>query len=218
MSLSGASSHRSQVALPPGIGLIERPVVIILHGPSGVGKDSVIDALIARTGIHRATSSTDRPRRDYERHGDHYHFLSTEEFERKIADGEFAEYARVYGDWKGLEAREIEGPIAEGRDVIIRTDVQGARTWRGKLAGAISVILLAEDEDTLNDRLTRRGSESDESLARRRAELAEELADIPHNDYTIRNHHGRLEEAVDRLAEIITNERRNPNRVSPRLV
>lgn len=218
MSLSGSSLQRAGANLPPGISFMERPVVVILHGPSGVGKDSVIDALRLRTGIHRATSSTDRPRRDYEQHGEHYHFLSTEEFERKIANHEFAECAKVYGDWKGLESREIERPLAEGRDVIIRTDVQGARTWRTRLAGAISVILLAEDEETLYDRLNGRGSESEESLSRRRAELTEELADIPNNTYVIRNHHGRLDDAVTELAEIIRRERQNPNRPTPRLL
>ena len=87
-----------------------RPLVIVLHGPSGVGKDSVIDLLRERTGIHRATSSTDRAPREDERDGNHYHFLTRARFEEKIRNGEFAEYAEVYGDLKGLEKREIEGP------------------------------------------------------------------------------------------------------------
>lgn len=216
-SLTGSISSASS-QLPAGFALVERPVVLILHGPSGVGKDSVIDRLRERTGIHRATSSTDRARRDYETHGDHYHFLTTEEFEEKIARGEFAEYAKVYGDWKGVESREITGPIDAGQDVIIRTDVQGARTWRKKLAGAISVILLAEDDETLKKRLEDRGTESDESLAKRLAELEEELADIPNNDYVLRNHHGQLDDAVTELALIIQRERQNPNRNTPRLL
>ncbi len=217
-SLTGNSLATAGAHLPPGIALIERPVVIILHGPSGVGKDSVIDRLRERTGIHRATSSTDRAPRIDEQHGNHYHFLSTDEFEAKIASGDFAEFAKVYDDWKGVETAEILGPIEEGRDVIIRTDVQGARTWRSKLAGAISVILLAEDEETLRDRLVRRESETEESLAKRLAEVEDELADIPNNDYIIRNHHGQLDEAVTELALIIQKERQNPNRTTPRLV
>ena len=217
-SLTGNQLLAAGAHLPPGISLMERPVVIILHGPSGVGKDSVIDALRLRTGIHRATSSTNRARRDYEQHGEHYHFLTTAEFEAKVRRGEFAEHAKVYGDWKGLEAREITVPLDEGRDVIIRTDVQGARTWRKKLAGAVSVILLAEDEDVLWERLESRGTESAESLAKRRAELEEELADIPNNQYIIRNRHGLLDDAVSELSAIIMRERQNPNRDTVRLL
>ncbi len=217
-SLTGNQLFAAGAHLPPGISLVERPVIVILHGPSGVGKDSVIDALRLRTGIHRATSSTDRTRRDYEQHGEHYHFLTTAEFEAKVQRGEFAEYAKVYGDWKGLESREITVPLDEGRDVIIRTDVQGARTWRKKLAGAVSVILLAEDEDVLWERLESRGTESAESLAKRRAELEEELADIPNNQYIIRNRQGLLDDAVSELSTIIMRERQNPNRATPRLL
>ena len=101
----------------------ERQVVVILHGPSGVGKDAVVDTLRERIGIHRATSTTSRAPRKGEENGVHYHFVSREEFEEMIAAGEFAEYAKVYQDRKGLERRELFDPLEEGRDVIIRTDV-----------------------------------------------------------------------------------------------
>lgn len=195
----------------------ERPLVIVLHGPSGVGKDSVIDRLRERTGIHRATSSTSRLPRPDEVHGNHYHFLSEAEFERKIEAGDFAEWARVYDDYKGLERIEIEQPLAEGRDVIIRTDVQGARTWRQKLQGAIFIFLMAEDREALRARLVARDSESPESLARRIATLEEELADIENNDYVVLNRHGGLEEAVDEILGIIQRERTRQDRPSARL-
>ena len=193
------------------------PVVIVLHGPSGVGKDSVIDALRSRSGIHRATSSTSRPCRDGERDGDHYHFLSREAFEQKIAAGDFIEYAQVYGDWKGLERSEFLTPLTEGRDVIIRTDVQGARTWREKLEGAIYIFLTAEDRDALRARLVGRGSEDVESVAKRIGKLEEELADEANNDYSVVNRDGRLEDAVAEIEEIIERERHNPERLAPRV-
>lgn len=196
----------------------ERPLVIVLHGPSGVGKDSVIDSLRERTGIHRATSSTTRPRRDDELDGNHYHFLTEEEFERKIEAGDFAEWAKVYDDYKGLERTEIEQPLAEGRDVIIRTDVQGARTWRQNLEGAIFIFLMAEDREALRARLISRKSENSDSLATRLAELEEELADIPNNDYVVINHHDRLDEAVDEIVGIIQRERTRQDRPPARLV
>ncbi|MGH2626292.1 MAG: guanylate kinase, partial [Anaerolineales bacterium] len=109
------------------------PVVIVIHGPSGVGKDTVIDRLRERANVHRATSTTSRPPRHYEEDGVHYHFVSDLDFRHKIEAGDFIEHARVYDQWKGVERREIEEPLSRGEDVIIRTDVQGARTWREKL-------------------------------------------------------------------------------------
>ncbi len=194
-----------------------KPVVIVLHGPSGVGKDTVIARLRERLPIHRATSSTTRPPRPGERHGVDYYFLSEQEFLEKARRGEFAEFARVYGDWKGLERREIEEPLARGEDVIIRTDVQGARWWRKALEGGTFVILVAEDADAVRQRLERRNSESDESLRRRLAELEEELADIPNNDYVVVNREGALDETVEELVRILERERSRPDRPYPRL-
>ena len=194
-----------------------RPLVIVLHGPSGVGKDSVIDALRKKTGIHRATSTTDRAPRTGERNGIDYHFVTRREFEEKIAHGDFLEYAQVYGDWKGLEKSEVLAPLADGRDVIIRTDVQGARRWREILDGAVYVFLMAEDREALRARLVSRGSEDGESMARRLADIEEELADIDNNDYVVWNHHGRLAEAVEQIEKIIEREHANAARPVPQL-
>ena len=194
-----------------------KPLVIVLHGPSGVGKDTVIAELRRRTGIQRATSSTSRKPRAGECDAIDYHFLTEAEFERKIAAGDFAEWAWVYGDLKGLERSEIETPLLEGSDVIIRTDVQGARTWRERLEGAIFVCLVAEDSDALRQRLEARGSEDDASLRRRLAEQEKELRDLHENDYVVTNEQGRLGETVAGIESIIEKERHNPSRPSPRL-
>jgi len=194
-----------------------KPLVIVIHGPSGVGKDTIIDRLRDRTHIHRATSTTSRPPRHYEQDGVHYHFVSEDEFQRKIDAGDFIEHARVYDQWKGVERREIEGPLSRGEDVIIRTDVQGARTWREKLEGAIYIFLMAEDREALRERLVARGSEDEGSLAVRIAELEQELADIDNNDYVVVNRHGQLDEAIDELVAIIESQRSKPGRTAPRL-
>ncbi len=195
-----------------------RPIIIVLHGPSGVGKDTVIDRLRERTGIHRATSCTSRPPRDDEVDGIHYHFLSEAQFEEKLRRGDFAEHAVVYEDYKGLERSEIEGPLGRGEDVIIRTDVQGARTWRTKLDGAIYIFLMAEDREVLRLRLEERGSEDGKSLALRIAELEAELDDIENNDYVVLNHDGKLEDTVSEIEDIIEAERANLGRNGAKLI
>ncbi|MFN8508687.1 MAG: guanylate kinase [Dehalococcoidia bacterium] len=194
-----------------------KPIVLVLHGPSGVGKDSVIDRLRERTGIHRATSTTSRAPREGEADGVHYHFVSEREFERLIARGHFAEHARVYGQWKGVAKDEIEGPLSRGQDVIIRTDVQGARAWREQLDHAVFIFLMAEDREALRARLIGRGTEEESDLQARLDELEEELADIPNNDYTVINRHGGIEDAVSEIEGIIERERANGARPAPRL-
>jgi len=194
-----------------------KPVVVVLHGPAGVGKDSVIGLLRERTGIHRATSSTTREPRTGEVPGIDYHFLSVAEFEAGIAAGQFIEWARVYDDLKGVHVSEVTGPMKSGADLIIRTDVQGARTWRQKLDGAVFVFLMAEDREALRERLIQRGSETPSSLERRLAEIDEEIEDMPNNDYVVYNHRDALEEAVERLQAIIEQERANPARPAPKL-
>jgi guanylate kinase len=196
---------------------VEHPVVIVLHGPSGVGKDTVIAKLREGTGIHRPTSTTSREPREGEVDGVDYHFVTPGEFLDRIERHEFAERALVYGQLKGLERHEIEGPLAAGQDVIIRTDVQGARRWREVLTGGVFVFLMAESIDVLKRQLTERQTEDDADLARRFAELEAELEDIPNNDYVVQNRHGNVDEAVTEIIGIIERERRNPGRPVPRI-
>ena len=197
--------------------MTQKPVVVVLHGPSGVGKDAVINRLREKTGISRATSSTSREPRDNETEGIDYYFLSEAEFEQKIAAGEFAEHARVYDQWKGVEMREVRRLLDSGADLIIRTDVQGARRWRELIEGAVFVFLMAESRDVLRARLIDRNTEDARELAIRIEELEKELDDMPNNDHVVINHHGKLEAAVSDLEQIIEDERQNPDRPKPSL-
>lgn len=186
------------------------PIVLVLHGPSGVGKDSVVAGLSERAGTYRATSSTDRKPRDGEVDGVDYHFLSTEEFEIKIAAGEFLEHATVYGDLKGLERSELEIALSRGTDVIIRTDVEGARSWRKLLPNAITLLLVGSDDGdpaVYQDRLEARHTEDVTSFRRRVADLDDDLADRDNNDYVVVNRTGALDATVSEIIEIIRRER-----------
>jgi guanylate kinase len=197
---------------------MQKPVVLVLHGPSGVGKDTVINALKEHTGIHRATSTNSRPPREGECDGVDYHFVSPDEFLDRVEQGRFAERALVYGDLKGLERTEIEGPLAKGQDVIIRTDVQGARHWRKQLPGCVTVLITAEDIETLKTRLRERNTDGEAELKKRFQEIEDELADGPNNDHVVVNHSGRHTETVQQLVDIIDRERRNPDRPTPYLL
>ncbi len=204
-----------------------KPLVLVLHGPSGVGKESVIEGLQKALGIHRATSTTDRDPREGERDGVDYHFVTKAKFEQMIRADAFAEYARVYEDWKGLERSEIERPLRRGQDVIIRTDVNGVRHWRRTLEGAVTVVIIAAGHKTpaeYHKTITRArivNREPDISLVKlqtRLDEVDEELADADNNDYVVVNHHNGLDSAVAELLAIVAYERANLSRPIPRLL
>ena len=203
-----------------------KPLVLVLHGPSGVGKESVIEGLQNALGIHRATSTTDREPRDNEIDGVDYHFVTRTKFEQMIKAGAFAEYARVYEDWKGLERSEIERPLRRGQDVIIRTDVNGVRHWRKTLEGAVTVVIIAAGHKTpaeYHKTITRArivNREPHISLAKlqtRLDEVDDELADADNNDYVVVNQHNGLDSAVAELLAIVAYERANQARPTPRL-
>lgn len=198
--------------------MTKKPVVLVLHGPAGAGKDAVINQLRERTGIRRATSTTTRAPRAGERDRVDYYFVSREEFKRGVEAGEFCEWANVYGDLKGVRRTEVEGPLSRGEDLIIRTDVQGARSWREQLRGAVFVFIMADDPATLRRRLEERRSETEDTMEARKAGLEEELEDIPNNDFTVVNRQGHLEEAVDELQQILDSIRADEDREPPRLV
>jgi guanylate kinase len=185
-----------------------RPVVVILSGPSGAGKDSALDALEdLGVDFHRVVTATSRPPRPNETDGEDYHFVSLTLFAEMIDKDELLESALVYGDYKGVPKSEIVEPLKQGRDVVMRVDVQGAQTMAGKLPGAITIFLTAANEEELFDRLRARKMDSEEQIAIRIAYARKELADLPKFKYAIVNRHDCLEETARQLWAIITAER-----------
>lgn len=185
-----------------------RPVVLILSGPSGVGKDSALDALVELgVNFHRVVTATSRAPRPNETDGVDYHFVSLTQFAGMIDRDELLESALVYGDYKGVPKSEIVEPLCQGRDVIMRVDVQGAETMCKKLPGAITIFLTTASEEELFDRLRGRKTDSDEQIAIRLAYARKELTDLPKFKYAIVNRQDRLEETARQLWAIITAER-----------
>jgi guanylate kinase len=194
-----------------------RPLLIVISGPSGVGKDSVLHGLKGRNlPMHFVVTATTRPRRENETHGLDYFFLSKDEFAQMIENEELIEYAIVYNDYKGIPKQQVREALASGQDVIMRVDVQGAATVRKLAPQAVLIFLTTESEDALVRRLKARQSETAENLSLRIATARQELKRAVDFDYVIVNADGHLNETVDTVIAIIQAEhhRVNPRKVS----
>ena len=129
------------------------PLLVVISGPSGVGKDSLVDRIKARGAqFHFVVTATSRPPRPGERHGVDYFFVSPEEFTKMIDSDELLEYAVVYGQHKGVPKRQIREALASGKDVVMRLDVQGATTIKSLIPEAVLIFLSAASEEELNER------------------------------------------------------------------
>jgi guanylate kinase len=194
-----------------------QPLLIVISGPSGVGKDSVVHAMKARgLPFHFVVTATTRPQRENEVHGRDYFFVSKEEFARMIENDELFEYAIVYNDYKGNSKRQVREALVSGQDVIMRLDVQGAATVRKLAPEAVLIFLTTESEDALVRRLKARQSETTENLSLRIATARQELKRAAEFDYVIVNADGHLDKTVDTVVAIIQAEhqRVNPRKVS----
>jgi guanylate kinase len=193
-----------------------KPLLIVLSGPSGVGKDAILARLKGQdTSLHFVVTATTRPPRPSERDGVDYFFLSREQFERMIANGEFIEHARVYQDYKGIPKSQIEAAFASGKDAIVRVDVQGAARLRSLFPEAVLVFIVPDNVPEWLHRLQGRETESSESLHVRLETVRTELAMAHLFDYVIVNAEGKLEQAVATLLHIIDAEH---HRLGPRQV
>jgi len=194
-----------------------QPLLIVISGPSGVGKDSVLHGLKERTlQMHFVVTATTRPRRAEETQGVDYFFVSKDEFARMIEQDELIEYAIVYSDYKGIPKQQVRDALASGKDVIMRLDVQGAATVRKLAPEAVLIFLTTESEDALVRRLKARQTETAENLSLRIATARQELKRADEFDYVIVNADGHLAETVDTVVAIIQAEhhRVNPRKVS----
>lgn len=195
----------------------QKPLLIVISGPSGVGKDSVINRMKERGLPFRfVITANTRPQRPDEIDGVDYFFVTHEEFEQMIEDGELFEYAVVYEDLKGVPKNQIEDALASGKDVIMRLDVQGAETIRAKCPEALMVFLSTRNEDELIARLKTRRTESEESLTLRIKTAREEFERVDSFDYYVVNEEDKLDETVDTILSIIQAEhaRTTPREVS----
>lgn len=195
---------------------IARPLLIILSGPSGVGKDTVIAELKRRgSPLYHAVTATTRPQRPRETEGIDYYFVTPARFREMIERQELLEWASVYGNWYGVPRRPVREALAAGKDVIVRVDVQGAATIKALAPEAVFIFLAPSSMEELKQRLRRRATENASDLELRLKTAEEEMARLPLFDYLVVNHQDRVGEAAAQIEAIITAEK---CRVKQRLV
>ena len=199
-----------------GMSAANGAMLVIISGPSGVGKDTIIDALKARhhePDYHYVVTCTTRGRRPGEVDGVDYHFLDHEAFARQRAAGAFLEASQVHENWYGTPRDQVREVLAEGRDVILKIDVQGAAIVKGKVPGALLIFIVPPSLEDLFQRLRSRATETADELELRQRNAAIELARQEDYDYVVTNETGQVERTAERIDEIIAAEHaRHPQR------
>ena len=199
--------------------LLERqrqPLLIVISGPSGVGKDALLQALKKRdVPFHFVVTVTSRAKRTEEIEGVDYLFVSEERFQEMIAKDELIEHALVYNQYKGIPKQQVQDALRSGKDAVMRVDVQGAETIRHLYPQALLIFLATRSQEELVQRLKRRETESGQDLEVRLATLQQELEKVDIFDYYVLNPDGKLEQTVDTVLSII---RAEHNSTRPRQI
>ncbi|MFC5742762.1 guanylate kinase [Dyella tabacisoli] len=182
--------------------LTDDGTLFIVAAPSGAGKSTLVNALLGcEPAISLSVSHTTRPPRSGEEYGRHYYFVERAEFEREIAEGIFLEHAEVHGNLYGTSHTTVAGLLAQGRDVLLEIDWQGARQIRQSKPDCVSVFILPPSRPELERRLRGRGSDSAEVIERRLHNSREEISHAHEFDYIIVN--DRFEDALGDLQAIV---------------
>lgn len=191
-------------------------IVFIISAPSGSGKSTLVGKLLKQVpGLTFSVSYTTRDPRGNERPGEGYHYISRQEFEERITRDEFLEYAKVFGNYYGTHRSVLDRARAQGLDLVLDIDVQGARQLKGRIPDAVSIFILAPSRDVLEQRLRDRSEDPEPVILKRLREAAEEIRNYNAYDYIVVNH--EVESSVDILAAIVKAERVRRNRVEEQI-
>jgi len=197
----------------PPFNLQSKPLLIVLSGPSGAGKDAVLSQMKKSAyPIEFITTITTRPQRAEEKNNIDYHFVSVESFQRMIENKELLEWANVYGNWYGVPKEPVKRALDRGQDAIVKVDVQGAATIKKILPQAVFIFLVPPSREELTTRLRQRHTESPFDLTLRIKTAEEEMKKLPLFDYVVVNRQDEIDLAVSEIEAIITAEK---HRVTP---
>jgi guanylate kinase len=184
------------------------PLLIILSGPSGVGKDVILSEMkLRRYPAHYVVTATTRPQRAGERDGVDYWFVSQEAFNDVMAQDGYLEWAEVYGHWYGVPKEQVKQALDRGEDVIAKVDIQGMATIKRLVPEAVAVFLAPPSLEELENRLRQRKTESGIDLERRLKKAKEEMKALPYFEYVVVNHTDGIDEAVSQISAIIMAEK-----------
>jgi guanylate kinase len=190
--------------------------VFIISAPSGSGKSTLVARLFASVpGLMFSVSYTTRAPRGTEVDGTSYRYVSREEFEQRIANNEFLEWADVFGNYYGTHRGILEEAQSQGKDLVLDIDVQGARQLKSQIPEAVTVFILAPSRQTLEQRLRARGEDREEVIQRRLREAAEEIRNYKAYDYVLINR--ELEESGAVLTAIVRGERVRRTRIEDQI-
>ncbi len=190
-----------------------KPLLIILSGPSGVGKDAVLARMKeTRFPMHYVVTLTTRPRRLSEQDNVDYRFVRNTEFEELRGSKQLLESANVYGNWYGVPRRDVEDALEAGKDTIIKVDVQGAENIKKVMPQAVSIFLAPPTKEDLLTRLEKRKTESPLDMAVRLKAAEKEFERMPFFDYVAVSHWGQIDRAVSDISWIVSVEKCQPRR------
>ncbi|MBT5475617.1 MAG: guanylate kinase [Chloroflexi bacterium] len=191
------------------------PIVVVISGPSGVGKDVMIDRMIEsdRIGFHFTVTATTRDPRPGETDGINHHFVTVDEFINQIAADDLLEWAQVYGNYYGVPKKQVRDALAAGNHVILRVDVQGAKRLSEIIPEALLIFIIPPSLDVLKSHLQKRGVDTEAEMTKRLEAATEEISQASLFDFTVTNEEGRLDDTVDQVVEIIESE---SQRIPPR--
>ncbi len=193
---------------------MSKGLLFIISGPAGSGKGTVVNELVSsHDEIALSVSATTRSPRPGEQNGVHYHFITKQEFENRIARGEILEYTTYCDNYYGTPLKEVNEALEGGIDMILEIEVDGAMQVKEKLGdSAVTIMLTPPDKETLENRLRSRGTETDEVIAWRLERAREEIALMPQYDYSVVNEDGGVKKCAELIYDIVQAEHAKTNR------
>ena len=196
----------------------DRGLLIVLSGPAGSGKGTVLRELLREEEYRFSVSATTRAPRPGEIDGVNYHFLTREDFLTRMAAGEMLEYTEYCGNYYGTPRKEAEEVLQSGKNLILEIEVEGAVNVKKKFPDAVLILLLPPSFEIQEQRLRNRGTETEDKIALRLTRTREEIGQAHHYDYVVYNHDGKDREAAEEIRSIVRAEShamsRNRDKVS----